>query len=429
MEERIFRDTTQKVVCNSEMVHRDLQSRYQIAPERITVIPNGIDVDHFHPENRDKDGTVLRGELGAEEAPVWLFAGSGFSRKGLDTALRALDRLSDAPARARLGEAARAAAQRLSWDAHVTDLRELFSEVRQQGIGDFDSSLSADAASRSRRPLPPGGSHPQIRIGKYTGLRLQEVAEAEITSALDLEAEVLNSATHRLLKADSRARVSEVQTSHGNWIVKRYGAGGFLRRTADLFRGSPARRAWLGGHGLLLRRIGAATPVAFLERRSWGVPMASVVVLENLQGLETADRCNPAWANDQEVVDAVLRLAIRLHQRGVTHGDLKASHVLLERVGDGIEGRLIDLEGVRFRRRLGDRERIQALAELNATLPDRISAELRCRAFARYAAAVPFQSSADDALVRIVEISLDRQHRWTGGGCHVVRKIQQRDTL
>ena len=58
MEERIFRDTTQNVVCNSEMVRRELQDRYPITPERITVILNGVDVDHFHPENRSvvRDG-------------------------------------------------------------------------------------------------------------------------------------------------------------------------------------------------------------------------------------------------------------------------------------------------------------------------------------------------------------------------------------
>ena len=42
---------------------------------------------------------------------------------------RALDRLSEPSARDRLGAAARESAQRLTWRAHVTRLRELFSQV------------------------------------------------------------------------------------------------------------------------------------------------------------------------------------------------------------------------------------------------------------------------------------------------------------
>ncbi len=90
MEQRVFRDPTQLILCNSEMVRRELQTRYALPPERLAVIRNGVDLDHFHPGNRDRYGAPLRRELSAKEALVWLFAGSGFARKGLDTALRAL---------------------------------------------------------------------------------------------------------------------------------------------------------------------------------------------------------------------------------------------------------------------------------------------------------------------------------------------------
>ena len=51
---------------------------------------NGVDLERFHPSRRATEGAALRAELGAGDAPVWLFVGSGFRRKGLDTALRAL---------------------------------------------------------------------------------------------------------------------------------------------------------------------------------------------------------------------------------------------------------------------------------------------------------------------------------------------------
>jgi hypothetical protein len=253
-------------------------------------------------------------------------------------------------------------------------------------------------------------------------MRLRGVAEHEIAAALEVGRSVPDASVGRVLKSDRRAQVTEVRTASGRWIVKDYRAGGFLRRTADLFRGSPARRAWLGGHGLRARDIGTATPIAYVERRIWGVPIASALVLEDLQQLKAADRCEASWAEDCEVVDALVRLAIRLHRSRVAHGDLKASHVLLERGSGGVDGRLIDLEGVRFRRRLSDRARIRALAEINASLPDRIPADLRCRAFRRYAAALPFDCDADHALRRVVAISLARRHRWTGRDCEIARE-------
>jgi UDP-glucose:(heptosyl)LPS alpha-1,3-glucosyltransferase len=91
MESRIFADASQLVQCNSEMVRDELQRRYGIPDSRLVVLANGIDLERFHPGLRAEHRTRIRAELGTSEAlPVWLLAGSGFRRKGVDTALRAL---------------------------------------------------------------------------------------------------------------------------------------------------------------------------------------------------------------------------------------------------------------------------------------------------------------------------------------------------
>jgi hypothetical protein len=74
---------------------------------------------------------------------------------------------------------------------------------------------------------------------------------------------------------------------------------------------------------------------------------------------------------------------------------------------------------VRFRRRLTDAQRIRALAQLNASLPDAFPARERRDAFARYARALPFATGARGALLAIVSQSLLRRHRWSGAGCDV----------
>ncbi len=81
-----------RIIANSQLVARDVSARYGIAAERITVIGNGADLERFHPRHRNSDETRrFRAECELDgDAPVALFLGSGFQRKGLDRALLAL---------------------------------------------------------------------------------------------------------------------------------------------------------------------------------------------------------------------------------------------------------------------------------------------------------------------------------------------------
>jgi UDP-glucose:(heptosyl)LPS alpha-1,3-glucosyltransferase len=78
------------VICNSKMVRDEVQRGFRIAPEKLHVIYNGIDLEHFHPRLREGLRGAARAELGCSPRDsVFLFVGSGFSRKGLDAAIAA----------------------------------------------------------------------------------------------------------------------------------------------------------------------------------------------------------------------------------------------------------------------------------------------------------------------------------------------------
>jgi UDP-glucose:(heptosyl)LPS alpha-1,3-glucosyltransferase len=71
------------VVANSEMAAREIRDHYGIDHGRLQVVRNGVDLKRFRP------GT---GDLPVPR-PAVCFLGSGFARKGLSTAIRAVARL------------------------------------------------------------------------------------------------------------------------------------------------------------------------------------------------------------------------------------------------------------------------------------------------------------------------------------------------
>jgi len=89
-ERRIFADPRQLIQCVSPMVRNDIARGYGVPQERLVVIPYGVDSQQFSPENHRSEREGIRRQWSAGRNTVWLLAGSGWHRKGLDTALRAL---------------------------------------------------------------------------------------------------------------------------------------------------------------------------------------------------------------------------------------------------------------------------------------------------------------------------------------------------
>jgi UDP-glucose:(heptosyl)LPS alpha-1,3-glucosyltransferase len=79
------------VICNSNMVREEILQDFRIAREKVHVIQNGVDLEAFSPARRAELRAAARTELGLRERDTaFLFVGSGFARKGLDTAIDAL---------------------------------------------------------------------------------------------------------------------------------------------------------------------------------------------------------------------------------------------------------------------------------------------------------------------------------------------------
>jgi UDP-glucose:(heptosyl)LPS alpha-1,3-glucosyltransferase len=82
------------VIANSKRGKAEIVSRFGLARDMVEVIYNGVDAEMFAPDPGAR--SRVRDRLGlSDDAPVFLFVGSGFRRKGLHFAIQALAGLKE----------------------------------------------------------------------------------------------------------------------------------------------------------------------------------------------------------------------------------------------------------------------------------------------------------------------------------------------
>lgn len=127
VERAIFEGSgTRKVLTNSRRGKEEILRHYRVPEGKVDVLYNGVDLERFHPGNREGLGGPLRRELGIPaEAFLLLFVGSGFERKGLRYAIAALAELKEKrvrpePRLAVIGKGDSSPYQRLAADLGVS---------------------------------------------------------------------------------------------------------------------------------------------------------------------------------------------------------------------------------------------------------------------------------------------------------------------
>jgi UDP-glucose:(heptosyl)LPS alpha-1,3-glucosyltransferase len=137
IERRVFADSGQRIQCASRLVADALTTRHGVAPERILLLPNGVDLERYRSDSARTAGRAFREREAPGVGPVWLFPASGWHRKGLDVLLEAWVRLTrrstrlwvagrDAPAAWRQRAARLGIADRVHFLGPRTDLETLY---------------------------------------------------------------------------------------------------------------------------------------------------------------------------------------------------------------------------------------------------------------------------------------------------------------
>ncbi|QIZ45547.1 glycosyltransferase family 4 protein [Dickeya zeae] len=87
----MYRDPQLKaVICNAEMIKQEIVDEFNLPANKIHVIYNAIDSNVFQPASPEQRQSIRASLSLPEEGSALVFVGSGFERKGLEAAIRAI---------------------------------------------------------------------------------------------------------------------------------------------------------------------------------------------------------------------------------------------------------------------------------------------------------------------------------------------------
>jgi tRNA A-37 threonylcarbamoyl transferase component Bud32 len=161
-------------------------------------------------------------------------------------------------------------------------------------------------------------------------------------------------------------------------IFKRFAVTHWRDPLASLLRATPALRSFVQGHGLSLRCLPTARPLAVFHRQRHGLRHEGYLLTEKVENaldlLALINRLRETDADERRLllrrlIAEVARLVCTLHQRRMSHRDLKAANLLVqtEPATQSVRVWFIDLVGVVRQRRLRRGRRVQNLARLHTS--------------------------------------------------------------
>lgn len=280
----------------------------------------------------------------------------------------------------------------------------LRSYIQRCGLGGSESSWAFQLRaiqermarrryrSRTRRCLQESTRFAVEAIPGGKVIRLRSFPLGKVLRAMEEAGRVTDPGDPRALKLTSRTRVTvqemEVEGALQRICVKEHRSTGVLSRVFPAVLNSRGRRFWVGAWGLMVRGFQVPSPMAMWERKHGGF-RSSGVVMEMVQdgiGLSrfVASPCMKG-REGRRFVEEFARTLARMHELGVFHRDLKAGNIMVVDRGDAHSVLFLDLEDVRFQKRVTARQVALNLAQLDASIPDCVGWFSRLRFLCMYA--------------------------------------------
>ena len=244
------------------------------------------------------------------------------------------------------------------WRAYRLTRQTLPAATPDEAAAEAADLERATRASNRRfwiaRTARYAGTHKSVRTvraGRVRGLAVRDLPPDFLRALLANPDAAFTQPGVKLLKQCVSSTVAELEmpTPAGPRavILKRVNVRSALDPLKNLFRASAVRRSWLMGHGLCERWLPTPRPLAVFHRyRAGAFPAEGYLLTEKVPdavGLPEAVKACRDPATLRVWAEQLARVVRAMHDRGISHRDLKAPNVMLR----GDEPVLLDLVGVR----------------------------------------------------------------------------------
>ena len=168
-------------------------------------------------------------------------------------------------------------------------------------------------------------------------------AGPEMTAFLKNPEAIFQLHTITMLKNGRSSTVIRVPLDGMDMVIKRYNLKNLWHRIRRCLRSTRAANCWRLAQKLQLFYINTAKPIAFVENRFMGLRGTSYFVSAFVPGKNAHDYFQQ-HPTDITMIKKISRLLKNLAKCDITHGDLKASNILIDEHNQPL---LIDLDGAR----------------------------------------------------------------------------------
>lgn len=185
---------------------------------------------------------------------------------------------------------------------------------------------------------------PYKRLGQR-GMLMRTAHQTEMQAFLCNPDSVFKKPDVMMLKNGRSSTVIKTMLDGREVVIKRYNMKNILHRLRRMLRHTRAEHCWRLAQKLCLFHVKTAAPLAYVESNWFGIRGKSYYVMEYVPGVDIKTYLEPFEPEPYRaarLIQRVCQLLESLQQLEITHGDLKATNMI---VNDKQQPVLIDLDG------------------------------------------------------------------------------------
>ncbi|HVE44932.1 MAG TPA: lipopolysaccharide kinase InaA family protein [Gammaproteobacteria bacterium] len=222
------------------------------------------------------------------------------------------------------------------WLLQATDLVQFHAcidEVNKNRWENFSQKINRDSTA-----------FVTLRQGNYHGMYQRDKQKPDFLAFLKDPDAIFQSASSHLLKAGNSATVIKIALDGKYFVIKRYNIKNIWHYLRRCLRPTRAACCWRIAQKLKLFHVATADPVAFIEKKSFGLRGLSYYVTDYIEGENAKDYFHEKQSADNvaDMLKRIKQLFFKIKSLNISHGDLKITNILIDRDNKPV---MIDLDG------------------------------------------------------------------------------------